>query len=108
VKDLKSLFSVSKQRSVHNGSTVNNISILNNNYQCVSLSILRSGKELLLLLLFVISFMQGIYPYIPPTNHVSREYSVTAILQLLFMVHIALFPILQCCTFKSVYYSFIP
>jgi uncharacterized membrane protein len=53
---------------------------------------------LLLLLLFIIiiiiivigkdniSFMQGIYTYIPETNNVPKEYNVTAILSLLFMV----------------------
>jgi hypothetical protein len=30
--------------------------------------------------IIIISFMQGIYTYIPETNHVSREYSVAAIL----------------------------
>ena len=40
------------------------------------------------------SFMQGIYTYIPETNHVSREYSVSAILSLLFMVSISLVPAL--------------
>jgi len=30
--------------------------------------------------------MQGIYSYIPETNYVPREYSVAAILLLLFMV----------------------
>ena len=30
--------------------------------------------------------MQGIFTYIPETNHVPREYSVSAILSLLFMV----------------------
>jgi hypothetical protein len=39
--------------------------------------------------------MQGIYTYIPETNHVPREYSVAAILLLLFMVHITLFPMLN-------------
>ena len=34
--------------------------------------------------------MQGIYTYIPDTNHVPREYSVSAILSLLFMVPILL------------------
>ena len=40
--------------------------------------------------------MQGIYTYIPETNHVPREYSVSAILSLLFMVstHISLVPAL--------------
>jgi hypothetical protein len=30
--------------------------------------------------------MQGIYTYIPETNHVPKEYNVAAILSLLFMV----------------------
>ena len=34
--------------------------------------------------------MQGIYTYIPETNHVPREYSVSAILSLLFMVSISI------------------
>ena len=38
----------------------------------------------------IISFMQGIYTYIPETNYVPREYSVAAILLLLFMVLISL------------------
>ena len=36
--------------------------------------------------------MQGIYTYIPETNHVPREYSISAILSLLFMVCISLVP----------------
>ena len=38
--------------------------------------------------------MQGIYTYIPETNHVPREYSVSAILLLLFMVSVSLVPAL--------------
>jgi len=38
--------------------------------------------------------MQGIYTYIPETNHVPSEYSVAAILWLLFMVPISLVPAL--------------
>jgi hypothetical protein len=30
-----------------------------------------------LLVLYFISFMQGVYTYTPETNHVSREYGVT-------------------------------
>ena len=37
--------------------------------------------------------MQGIYTYIPETNCVPREYSVAAILLLLFMVLISLVPV---------------
>jgi len=39
--------------------------------------------------------MQGIYTYIPETNYVLREYSVAAILLLLFMVLISLGPVLN-------------
>jgi hypothetical protein len=41
-----------------------------------------------------ISFMQGIYTYIPETNHVPKQYSVAAILSLLFMVPTSLAPAL--------------
>ena len=39
--------------------------------------------------------MQGIYTYIPETNYVPREYSVAAILLLLFMVLISLGSVLN-------------
>ena len=39
-------------------------------------------------------FMQGIYTYIPKTNHVLTEYSVAAISSLLFMMPISLVPAL--------------
>jgi len=39
--------------------------------------------------------MQGIYTYIPETNYAPREYSVPAILLLLFMVLISLVPVLN-------------
>ena len=39
--------------------------------------------------------MQGIYTYIPETNYVPREYSVAAILLLLFVVLISLVPVLN-------------
>jgi hypothetical protein len=38
--------------------------------------------------------MQGIYTYIPETNHVPREYSIAAVLLLLFMVPVSLVPAL--------------
>jgi hypothetical protein len=48
--------------------------------------------------------MQGIYNDIPETNHLPREYSVAAILQLMFMMHIMLVPMLieLYCTFTLV------
>jgi hypothetical protein len=42
-----------------------------------------------------ISFMQDIYTYIPETNYVPMEYSVAAILLLLFIVLISLVPVLN-------------
>ena len=45
--------------------------------------------------IIIISFMQGIYTYIPETNCVPREYSVAAILLLLFMVLISLVSVLN-------------
>ena len=39
--------------------------------------------------------MQGIYTYIPETNYVPREYSVAAILLLLFMAFISLVSVLN-------------
>jgi hypothetical protein len=38
--------------------------------------------------------MQGIYTYIPETNHVPKEYNVAAILSLLFIAPISLAPAL--------------
>jgi hypothetical protein len=38
-----------------------------------------------------ITFMQGIYNYIPETNHVSKEYSVVAVLYVQFVLHVMLF-----------------
>ena len=45
--------------------------------------------------MLLISSMQGIYTYIPETNNVPSEYSVAAILLLLFMVLITLVPALN-------------
>ena len=49
----------------------------------------------IIIIIIIISFMQGIYAYIPETNHVPREYSVAAILLLLFMVLISLVSVLN-------------
>jgi hypothetical protein len=38
--------------------------------------------------------MQGVYTYIPETNHIPREHRVAAILMLLFMVRRLLVPAL--------------
>jgi hypothetical protein len=44
--------------------------------------------------------MQGIYNYIPETKHVSKLYSVVAVLYLQFVLHVMLFrPCNMLCTF---------
>ena len=47
------------------------------------------------IIITIISFMQVIYPYIPETNCVPKEYSVAAILFLLFIVLIPLVSVLN-------------
>ena len=47
---------------------------------------------IIIIIIIGISFMQGIYTYIPETNHVPREHCVAAILMLLFMVRRSLVP----------------
>ena len=49
----------------------------------------------IIIIIIIISSMEGIYTYIPVKNYVPREYSVAAILLLLFMVLILLFPVLN-------------
>ena len=49
----------------------------------------------IIIIIIIISFMQGIYTYIPDTNYVPREYSVAAILVLLFTVLISLVSVLN-------------
>ena len=44
----------------------------------------------IIIIIIIISFIQGIYTYIRETNYVHREYSFAAILLLLFMVFISL------------------
>ena len=50
---------------------------------------------IIIIIIIIISFMQGIYTYTPETNCVPREYSVAAILLLLFMVLILLLSVLN-------------
>jgi len=55
-----------------------------------------------IIIIIIISFMQGIYTNIPETNCVPREYCVAAILLLLFMVLISLVPVLNLLYFTLV------
>jgi len=45
--------------------------------------------------------MQGIYTYIPETNYAPRQYSVAAILLLLFIVLISFLPVLSLLNYIS-------
>jgi hypothetical protein len=45
---------------------------------------------IIIVIIIIVPFMQGMYTYIPETNHVSRVYSVAAILRVLLVMHIAL------------------
>jgi O-antigen/teichoic acid export membrane protein len=55
---------------------------------------------IIIIIITTISFMQGIYTYIPETNNVPKEYNVAAILLLLCMVPISLVCVLTLqCTF---------
>jgi hypothetical protein len=49
---------------------------------------------IIIIIILGISFMQGIYTYIPETKHVSMEHCVATILLLLFMVRILLVSLL--------------
>jgi hypothetical protein len=44
----------------------------------------------IIIIIITISFMKGIYTYIPETNNAPKEYNFAAILSLLFMVPISL------------------
>jgi hypothetical protein len=45
-------------------------------HECASLK----RQEVIIIIILGISFMQGIYTYIPETNHVPREHCVATIL----------------------------
>ena len=56
---------------------------------------MKRGHDIIIIIIIIIihliTFMRGIYNYIPETNHVSRAYSVAAILYLQFVLHVMLF-----------------
>ena len=63
-----------------NWRELSNIKIWHSNW-CAICNII-----IIIIIIIIICFMQGIYTYIPETNYVHSEYSVAAILLLLFMV----------------------
>jgi hypothetical protein len=61
---------------------------------------------IIIIIIIIISFMQGIYTYIPETNDLPREYTVAAVLLLLFMLPISLVPALALlCFYVSTFRS---
>ena len=62
---------------------------------------------IIIIIIIIISFMQGIYTYFPETNYVPTEYSVAAVLLLLFMVLISLVPVLNLLYFYIILYYII-
>jgi len=57
----------------------------------------------MIIFIFLITFIQGTYNYIPETNHVVMVYSVADVLYLQFVLHIMLFcKLIVFCTFMLV------
>ena len=46
---------------------------------------------IIIITIIVITFMQGIYSYVPETTHVSRVYCVAAVLYLQVVLYVMLF-----------------
>jgi hypothetical protein len=46
--------------------------------------------NLFIIIIIIISFMWGIYNYVPETNHVSRAYIFAAVLYLQSLLHVML------------------
>ena len=61
----------------------------------ITLSLLECGIIVIIIIIiiifFVITFMYGIYDYLPETNHVSRVYNVAVPMYLQFVLHVMLF-----------------
>ena len=51
---------------------------------------------IIIIITLVITFMQGIYNYVPETNHVSRVYSVAAFLYFQFVLRVMLCYVMLC------------
>ena len=49
----------------------------------------------IVIIIFIVTFIQDIYDDIPDTYHVSREYSVPSVLYLQYMLHVMLFCMLN-------------
>ena len=55
----------------------------------------RNNRYIIIIIIIIIiiamTYMQGIYNYIPETNHVSRVHNVAAVLHLQSVLHVMLF-----------------
>jgi hypothetical protein len=56
------------------------------------------------LLLFVITYIQGVHNYTPEANHEPRVYNIAHIPWLQYMVHVMLFSIIKVLYFLCFYY----
>ena len=70
-------------------------SLLKYLHSLLQCTLLKYAQKIIIIIIIIITFMHGIYTYIPETNYVPREYSVAAILLLLFMVLISLVSVLN-------------
>ena len=66
-----------------------------NNYEKVPVAPVINVSLIIIIIIItitiiIITFMQGIYNYIPETNHVSSAHSVAAVLYLQFLLHVLL------------------
>jgi hypothetical protein len=50
----------------------------------------RTVPSVIIITVIIITFMQGIYIYMPETNHVTAVHSVAAVLCLQFLLHLML------------------
>ena len=53
---------------------------------------LQHERIVIIIIVIIVTFRQGIYNYIPETNHVSSVHSDAAFLKLQFMAHVMVFP----------------
>ena len=68
--------------------------------------VLNNIFSVIVIIILVITFMQGMYNYIPETNHVSWVYSVAVILYRQFVLHVMLFrPRKVLCVYNSTFRS---
>jgi hypothetical protein len=57
----------------------------------LNVTVLERVYSIIIIIILVINFMQGICNYIPETNHVSRIHNVAAVLYLQSVLHVMLF-----------------